>query len=157
MARGKLLRPVLIHTPGTFIMADYLLSIPETLYAKAREVAAQTARPVDEVLRARLEASFTENALDLSDDEQKELQALVYLADDTLWTIAREQMPLPKQSHMQLLMTKNSDGSITEAEYLDLAQLVDQGQRLMLRKAAAMKLLLDRGYQITLDNLKADS
>ena len=87
-------------------------------------------------------------------DEQAELRALSYLSDDTLWTIAREQMARAKQDHMQALMDKNTFGTITESELADLTQLVELGQRLTLRKSEAMRLLMDRGYTITLDALK---
>lgn len=135
-------------------MSDYTVSIPEQLYDKARRVAEQTARPVDEVIRARLEQSLDDSPLDLPDDERAELRALAYLSDDALWTIAREQMAPAKQERMQALMDKNNFGTITDVEYNELSQLVEQGQRLTLRKAEAMKLLLDRGHSITLDALK---
>lgn len=135
-------------------MTDYVVSIPETLYDKARRVAEQTARPVDDVIRARLEQSLDEMPLDLPDDERAELRALVYLSDDALWTMAREQMASAKQERMQVLMDKNTFGTITDEEYDELTQLVELGQRLTLRKAEAMKLLLDRGYTVTLESLK---
>jgi hypothetical protein len=134
-------------------MSDYTVSIPETLYNKARQVAEQTARPVDEVILDRLEQSLDETPLDLPDDEQNELRALAHLSDDALWNMAREQMTSAKQERMQALMDKNSSGSITDDEYSELAQLVEGGQRLTLRKAEAMRLLLDRGYTVTLDAL----
>lgn len=133
-------------------MSDYTVSIPEKLYDKARRVAEQTAQPVDEVILARLEQSF-ESILDLPDDEQAELRALVYLSDDALWTIAREQMSAAKQERMQILMDKNSRGTITDEEHSELGQFVEHGHRLTLRKAEAMKQLLNRGYTITLDDL----
>jgi hypothetical protein len=135
-------------------VSDYTVSIPETLYDKARRVAEQTARPVDEVIRVRLEQSFDEMPLDLPDDERAELRALAYLSDDALWTIAREQMASAKQERMQTLMDKNTFGTIADDEYSELTQLVELGQRLTLRKAEAMKLLVNRGYTITLDALK---
>ena len=79
---------------------------------------------------------------------------MAYLSDDTLWTIAREQMQPAKQERMSLLMDKNSLGTIADEEYAELTTLVESGQRLTLRKAEAMKLLLDRGYQIGLEDLK---
>lgn len=135
-------------------MSDHTVSIPEALYDKARRVAEQTARPVEEVIRARLEQSFDETLLDLPDDERTELRVLNYLSDDALWTIAREQMAPLKQAQMQTLMDKNTLGTITDDEYTELSHLVEQGQRLTLRKAEAMKHLLDRGYSVTLDALK---
>lgn len=134
-------------------MGNYTVSIPEKLYDKARRVAEQTARPVEEVIRARLEQSLDETPLDLPDDERAELRALVYLSDDALWTIAREQMAHSKQERMQALMDKNSSGAITNDEHNELAQLVELGQRLTLRKAEAMKVLLERGYAITAEAL----
>ncbi len=59
-----------------------------------------------------------------------------------------------KQERMSLLMDKNSLGTIADEEYAELTTLVESGQRLTLRKAEAMKLLLDRGYQIGLEDLK---
>jgi hypothetical protein len=55
---------------------------------------------------------------------------------------------------MSQLMEKNSQGTITEDEFRDLSALVERGQRLTLRKAQAMKLLVDRGYAVSLDTLK---
>jgi hypothetical protein len=92
--------------------------------------------------------------LDLPSDERAELQAMSYLSTDALWTIAREQMQPDLQHAMAQLMDKNSQGTITEDEFRDLSALVERGQRLTLRKAQAMKLLLDRGYSVSLDVLK---
>jgi hypothetical protein len=87
-------------------------------------------------------------------DELAELQAMVYLSDDTLWTIAREQMQPDLQKRMSTLMNKNSEGTITGEEHNELSSLVERGERLMLRKAEAMKLLLERGYPVTLADLE---
>ena len=35
-----------------------------------------------------------------------------------------------------------------------LVTLVEDGQRLTLRKATAMNILMDRGYKLTLDDMK---
>ena len=134
-------------------MSDYLISIPDTLYEKARRVAEQTAQQVDDVIRERLADAFSEPLAELPADEVAELRALAYLSDDTLWTIAREQMPATKQERMSTLMDSNSFGTITDDEYRELTALVEGGQRLMLRKSEAMKLLLDRGYQVGFEDL----
>ena len=42
------------------MMSDYLISIPDTLYEKARRVAEQTAQQVDDVIRERLADAFSE-------------------------------------------------------------------------------------------------
>ena len=46
-------------------MSDYLISIPDTLYEKARRVAEQTAQQVDDVIRERLADAFDEPLAEL--------------------------------------------------------------------------------------------
>ena len=137
-------------------MTDYTISIPSRLYEKAQQVAKQTSRQVDEVIRIRLESALDESLFDLPQDEQSELMAMAYLSDETLWTIAREQLPNQLQEHMALLMTKNTRGTITDNEYRELADAVERGNRLTLRKAQAMKYLTERGHKVTMDGLKPD-
>lgn len=52
-------------------------------------------------------------------------------------------------------MDKNNQGTINDQEYVELASLVEDGQRLTLRKATAMNILMDRGYKLTLDDMKS--
>jgi len=137
-------------------MSDYTISIPDSLYRKAQEIAREKSLSVDEVIRARLEGAFDQMRFDLPDDEKEELKAMAYLSDDTLWTIAREQMPKTIQERMSVLMTRNTRGTITDAEYTELSALVERGNRLTLRKAQAMKYLIERGHQVTADALSPD-
>jgi len=85
----------------------------------------------------------------LPPDIQAELDALKKLSDDALWTIAREQMSDDVQTRAHDLMMRNTQGTITDAEYEELQKLVDRGDRLMLRKAEAAGLLRERGYTFT--------
>lgn len=80
----------------------------------------------------------------LPPDEQAELDALKHLSDDTLWTIAREQMPDNVQARAHELMDKNSHGEISSEEYTELEKLVERSDRLMVRKAEAAALLRER-------------
>jgi hypothetical protein len=135
-------------------MSKYTIAIPHLLYEKAQRLAQQTSQSVDELICTRLEGALDQPMLDLPSDERAELQAMSYLSTDALWTIAREQMPPDLQHAMSQLMEKNSQGTITEEEFRDLSALVERGQRLTLRKAQAVKLLLDRGYAVGLEALK---
>ena len=85
----------------------------------------------------------------LPPEEEAELDALKNLSEDALWTIAREQMPDELQGRMQDLMDKNSVGTITTEEYIELEGLVERGQRLMVRKSEEAALLTRRGYKVT--------
>jgi rRNA pseudouridine-1189 N-methylase Emg1 (Nep1/Mra1 family) len=136
-------------------MTDYSLSIPDKLLEKAHRVAQQTARNVDDVLLETLRDGLDEPAADLPESERAELKAMAYLSDDTLWTIAREQLPKALQERMGALMALNTRGSITEDERLELTKLVERGDQLILRKAQAMKYLTERGHRVTPADLKS--
>jgi hypothetical protein len=135
-------------------MSDYTISIPDSLYQKAQEVAKQKSLSVDEVIRVGLEGAFVESMLDIPLDEQAELKAMTYLSDDALFSMMREQMQQTKQARMSVLMRKNNQGTISDEEHAELVTLVEDGQRLILRKATAMNILMDRGYKLTLDDMK---
>lgn len=129
-------------------MSDFTLTVPEDVYYHAQKIAEETAQPVEQLMIDHLRNLSTPLPT-LPPDEQEELNALKRLSDDTLWTIAREQMPDDAQARMQVLMDKNSLGTITETEFDELSQLVERGNRLMVRKAEAAGLLMERGFHFT--------
>ncbi|MBA3867961.1 MAG: hypothetical protein H0X30_02295 [Anaerolineae bacterium] len=132
-----------------------ILELTDDLIDRARKQASQTDQPMERVLVQQLEAAFSEPLPSLPTDEQTELNALVNLSIDALWTIAREQMPRDQQNRMQILMDGNSKGSLSKAEFSELEKLVEQGQRVMLRKAKAATLLTERGYKVTPKDMTA--
>jgi hypothetical protein len=136
---------------------NYTVTISENLFTKAQSLAESSSQSVDEIIQKLLRDSLDQPRLALPQDEQTELKALSYLTDATLFTIAREQMPESLQAQMQQLMDKNNQSTLTVSEQQTLTQLVEDGQRLMLRKAEALKLLISRGHTITLESLAADN
>lgn len=127
------------------------LTVPEHIYERARHLAETTQQPLEVVFLHELEHAFLPP---LPEDKEAELNALNHLSDEALWTIAREQMPTVRQERMQILMDGNTKGTLTYEEYRELEQLVDQGQRLMLRKGKAAALLTERGYKVTRESLR---
>jgi hypothetical protein len=63
-------------------------------------------------------------------------------------------MPKSAQTKMQHLMDKNTLGTIDTEELAELTQLVERGNRLMLRKAEASAVLIARGYIFTQADFK---
>lgn len=135
-------------------MSDYILTVPEEVYARARQIAEETSQPVEQVMIEYLRTLSVPLPV-LPPDEEAELEALKSLSDDALWTIAREQMADGLQARMQLLMGKNSLGAITPDEYKELETLVERGQRLMVRKSEAAALLTQRGFSVTPKDMTA--
>jgi hypothetical protein len=134
-------------------MGDYsvTLPVPDYIYDRARQIAKGTAQSIEAVLVQQLKDAFAEPLPALPPDEQSELEALAHLSDEALWTIAREQMAQDRQARMQVLMDANSQGTLHEAQRLELEALVAQGQRPSLRKAQAAALLTERGYRVTIE------
>ena len=135
---------------------NYTVTISENLFIKAQSLAESSSQSVDEIIQKLLTESLDQPRLALPQDEQTELKALSYLSDATLFTIVREQMPELVQEQLQKLMDKNNQSTLTDTEQQTLTQLVEDGQRLMLRKAEALKLLISRGYTVTLESLAPD-
>ncbi len=133
-------------------MSDYILTVPDDVVRRARRLAEQSSLPVDRVLIEHLRTLPT--ALPpLPPEEEAELEALGHLSDDTLWTIAREQMEPEVQERLQALMDKNTQGKLNPGDADQLEHLVDRGLRLTLRKSAAAALLIERGFSITPETL----
>jgi hypothetical protein len=130
-------------------MADLIiLKVPEDIAARARQLAETVARPVEQLLLDHLKTLGAPLPV-LPPDTQAELDALQHLSDDALWTIAREQLPEDAQARAHILMDKNSRGSMTDEEHIELEKLVERGDRLMLRKAQAAAMLRKRGHTFT--------
>jgi hypothetical protein len=135
-------------------MADKLVTIAlsDDLYRQALRLATESAQPLETVLVKRLEMVLDDLA-GLSPDEQAELAAMQHLSDDALWSMARERFPQAVDLRQQVLGERNSRGSITTDEQAELAQLVERGNRLLVRKAEAMAILTRRGWQVTTNEL----
>lgn len=129
-------------------MSQYTLTVPDDVVYRARQLAEQTQRPVDRILIEHLR-TLPLALPALPEDEEAELAALIHLTDDTLWTIAQEQMSSENQERLQFLMDRHSLGTATANERDELAQLVERSERLMLRKSMAAALLVERGYSVS--------
>lgn len=136
-------------------MSDYLLAVPDDMVEQARRIASKIGQPVEEVLLEPIRRTYdTEHAL--PGDEEAELAALKWLTDDALWTIARERFPKAIDEESQDLGYKNNMGTITAAEYERLSEIVERGDRLMLRKATAAAILTERGHKVGLEDLRSE-
>lgn len=121
------------------------LSLPEDVSVKIRSIARETNQTVEQILLNYLK-DLSEPLPVLPADIQDELKALQYLSDDTLWTIARDQMAEDIQNRAHVLMQKNNQEALTQLEQAELDQLVERADRLMLRKAEAASILRKRGH-----------
>ena len=130
-------------------MADSItVALPDDLSAKVRLIAESTNQSVEQVVLSHLQ-TLSDPLPVLPQDVQDELNALQHLSDDTLWTIARDQLPETVQTRASDLMQKNNQHQLTKPEQTELDQLVIRADHLMLRKAEAATILRQRGHQFT--------
>lgn len=122
------------------------ITLPDDLSVQLHQLAAQQRQPFDEFVADQLRLTVDDQFAQLPLTEQAELQALRYLSDDALRTIAAEQMASAVQKRMAELMEHHRGRKLSPAEQQELATLVERGDQLMLRKAEAAKLLHQRGY-----------
>lgn len=134
-------------------MPDHTISIPDELYQKAHQLAQQSSRTTTEVIRDRLADALNDPFWQLEPAEAAELKAMTYLSEPTLWMIAHERASAAENERVGSLLRKNTRGDISADELQELEALVEAGERRTLRKAQAMKVLVDRGIAVHLDDL----
>lgn len=139
-------------------MSDHRVTVdlPEAVFDPIRRIAEAKEQSVAEIVVDQLRSVLSVPMPTLPVDEESELVAFKFLSDDTLRNIAREQMNRQDQDRMQVLMDRNNFGTITSEEYSELSKFVERGQRLMLRKAWAAGVLMERGYKISAQDMSAE-
>lgn len=121
------------------------LAIPDDLSEKVHAIAKASNQSIEEVLLNYIR-SYSAPIPTLNPNQQAELDALQNLTDDTLWTIAQEQLADSVQARAHDLMTKNNETALSPEEQTELNQLVERADRLMVRKAESATILRQRGY-----------
>lgn len=95
-----------------------------------------------------LEAGLPPTEAELPPELRGEFAQLARLEDEALWKIARSSLPLAKQRTLSRLLRKNQEDTLTEAERQKLDALIEETDRLTLRKALAYALLKWRRHSL---------
>jgi Ribbon-helix-helix protein, copG family len=124
------------------------IEIPANLCHRLERVAELTHRPMEELVRQALEAGVPPLPENLPPQMRDDLMTLESLSDDALWQVAQSQLSAGESQRQSELLEMNSSGSISEQDRQALADLRNEADRLMLRKAYALVLLKWRGHRI---------
>ena len=124
------------------------LTLPKALYERAKETSKAVNRSLEQVLAQSIALSLPTLETDLPAAVRSELVALPLLSDAELWAIARSTMDERRQACLQDLAKTQKHRPLTMVEQSDLAQLMDEAERVMLCKAEAYRLLARRGYTV---------
>jgi hypothetical protein len=110
------------------------LDLPEELARRAQAAAAQSQRPLEEVLVEWLDLAGKDRSVDLLPDDQ-----LLEVCDSTL-----EQ---GQQESLSELLERNREGSLTPADREQLDALMQVYRRDLVRKAQALQAAAARGLR----------
>ena len=124
------------------------LDLPETVYERLKRTAEALGRPVEEVVLQALELSLPPLGEELPPELREEAARMVHLDEPALQRIASSSLPPSRQRSLSRLLHKQQEGTLTEAEERRLQALVEEAERLMLRKALAYALLKWRGHPL---------
>jgi len=124
------------------------VTLPEVLYERVKITAEASARSVEEVCTQSIALSLPELEGDLPLEIRLELAALPLLSDAELENIAHGLMNEENQARLEMLAEVQKQRPLTTAEEPMLAQLLEEAQLLMLRKAEAYRLLARRGHAV---------
>lgn len=125
------------------------LQLPDRLYQRLTNTAQAIQRPMEEVIVRALEVGAPPDWDDVPAEFQADLAVLDRLDDAALWQIARSHKTADDMTRYDELLEHNQDGTITDAERLELTSLRREADRFMLCKAQAAAILRWRGHQVS--------
>lgn len=123
------------------------LMMPEALYQRAKQAAEVLQQPLEEVIVATL-ASTLPLLDDVPVEMAGELAAMTHLSDEALQGLANNVMLQERQALLHELLDEQGRGQLAEVGQAELAALMAEYGRHMLRRAKAVALLLARGRPV---------
>ncbi len=123
------------------------LSIPESIYQRARQAAEVLQRPLEDVIVDTL-ATTLPTLDDVPAEVAPELAAMAHLSDEALQGLANNAMAEERQELLDHLLDEQGRGELDEAGQRELAALMAEYGRAMLRRAKAVALLIARGRPV---------
>ena len=122
------------------------LNLPEDLYERVRQVAAQSQRPLERVLVESIRLLFV--LPPTSTDVAATLTAMPSYSDAQLWAVVYQRLAWPQSQRLHELSAKNKLEKLTEDEQSDLEYLLTLNDHAMLLRSEALLLLKNRGHNI---------
>lgn len=130
-------------------MSDVVLTVelPGVVMEHLQETARAQQRSVPELVRELVVRQTTELPL-LPPDVEAELAAFASLSDGVLWLLARTTLSPEEQLELAQLNGEAQRRPLSPAEAARQQTLVDNYDRILVRRAHAAELLQTRGYDL---------
>jgi hypothetical protein len=124
------------------------VDLPEAIFRKLRHVAEATHRSVEEVLATTVEAALP-SMLGIPSVIANDLAALALYSDAALWQVVDAQLSDAQQDRIRQLTELSDIQPLEDDEEAELAELIDLYDQAVLRRAKAMALLTQRGFDVS--------
>lgn len=119
------------------------LQLPDPVYQRAKHAAAVLQQPVEDLIIDTL-ASTLPVLDDVPSDMVGEIAAMSHLSDEALQGLATTTLRPERQERLSELLDKQGQGTLGGEDQSQLAALMAEYGRSMLRRAKAVALLLAR-------------
>lgn len=127
--------------------ATISIDLPEYTYHQLESVAAREKRSIVELVSALAVEKATMPKL--PDALEDEIAAFAMLSDDMLLLIARSNFSDAQSKEMTALLSKAKDSdNLISIDSERLQELVELSDTMMVRKAAALNILGERGHDV---------
>ena len=124
------------------------VELPEPIFRRLRRIAEATHRSVEDVLATTVDAALPQTP-GVPAEVADELAALAVFSDAALWTAAETTLAPEQQHRLNELTEDGETRGLTETEEAELTRLIDAYDRAVLRRAKALSLLTQRGYNVS--------
>jgi len=124
------------------------IKLPEMVLYKLQKAAELTYRSLDEVLASTVDAALTAPS-NLPLELAGELAAMHLFSDDALWAAMQPSFSSAEQTRLQQINHAGGERPLNPAETAEQSALLNSYHRSMLRRAQAMAILKQRGYNPT--------
>jgi hypothetical protein len=123
------------------------ITIPEGFFARLQNVARHTHRSVEDILVTSIDVALPLEPA-LPEELASELAAMMLFKDEQLWAATESSLSAAQQRRLQQLTDVADERALTAAEEAELQELLDHYDRAILRRARAMTILAQRGYDV---------
>jgi len=119
------------------------LYLPEDVYENVRRLAEESNRPVETVLLESMDLLFGDMTTHIP------LSVLSRYTDAQLWTLVHRRLSSAQLIRRDELDEKGKTGRLSAEEEREIDQLVQSSDQLMLLRSKALRILQNRGHDIT--------
>jgi hypothetical protein len=123
------------------------VQIPEPIYRRLRRAAELTYRSVEDVLTTTVDAALSLSP-DLPEDLANDLAAMMMFSDAALWAASESSLSAAEQRRLRQLTHVGGRRAQSVAEKAEMQRLLDKYDYSVLRRAKALSILAQRGYEL---------